>query len=394
MRFFLAVVSCSVLLTEALFLTRSSNAQIASSPLTYTESGTNVTLRIAAFGTVGQTATLYASLNALNNTNAVATTVIQSDGSAIFTIAQPQNLTYFRANNGTLWSSNAPQYNLNSWDFAIQDNLSTAPPLIYMKAPSALPTLPNLSGKKVKVIFYGDSNGIAGFDTLSDALSNAGAEVSLRTLNHGGANSGHLIASADPATSGGFSPYYTGLNNFQGLQQAISEVPSDTIPIVSLSSFGANNAFAEFQLVNWRSEMRQLCQDLHSLNVPVVAQFHAAYLWAPTLDTIRTQTIESTQIARSEGLWTPTDAEALDMMASFYRATPDLYPPSTSDGIHYSANPTHARYHGEELAPIFARAINGGISSIPDPSTLTLLAFGGALLLRRSPKPKVQILSH
>jgi hypothetical protein len=129
------------------------NAQIVNSPLNYTENGTNVTFSIANFGINGQIATLYGSQNALNNANILSTAIIQADGSATFTIPQPQSLTYLRANNGTLWSSNAPRYNANPWDFAIQDNISTAPPLIYAKAPSALPALPNLSGKKVKIIF-------------------------------------------------------------------------------------------------------------------------------------------------------------------------------------------------------------------------------------------------
>jgi hypothetical protein len=192
-----------------------------------------------------------------------------------------------------------------------------------------------------------------GAPEIQKALTDAGAQVSFRVLNTSGARSIHLTRAGNSEGSS-YSSYYPGLNNFQGLERAIAEVPSGTTPIISLCSFGANNADNNIFGYDWRAILKTLCQDLRSLQVPIVTQFHAAYSSPPLMDFIRQQAIVSTQIARNEGVWTPTDTEALDMIASFYRANQSYYDPNPSDGIHYN---THSAYHGQELAPIFARAI-------------------------------------
>jgi hypothetical protein len=338
-------------------------AQVVNSPVLFTENGKKITLTIKSFGTVGKTATLYGSNKAGDNDKAMATATIQNigqnGGTATFTIPTPKTLTFFRANSETLWSSNAPVYNMNLGAYSIFDQSQinkNAPALIYAPAPKAPAALPKLTGKKVLILFYGDSNGATGATEIQKALTDVGAQVTTRPLNMPGSRTIHLNKSAALAEAGK-SPHYPGLNNFQGLQKAIAEVPADTTPIISLCSYGANNAADGIFGYDWRGQIRGLCKDLKSFGVPVVAQFHAGYSSTPLMDFIQVQTMESTKIAREEGLIVPTDAEEMDMIASFYRANQSYYQPNPSDGVHYNA---HAAYHGKELAPLFARAISGG----------------------------------
>jgi hypothetical protein len=364
------------------------HAQVVDSPVLFTESGKNITLTIKSFGKVGQTATLYGSKKAGDNAKAMATATIQNAGIATFTIPKPQALTFFRVNSGTLWSSNAPRYNMNLGAYSIFDQAQinkNAPALIYAPAPKPLATLPKLTGKKVMILFYGDSNGAMGGAEIQKALSDAGAQVTTRPLNMPGARTISLNKNAALAEAGK-SPYYPGLNNFQGLERALAEVPADTTPIISLCSYGANNASDGIFGYDWRGQIRGLCKELKSFGVPVVAQFHAGYSSTPLMDFIQVQTLESTKIAREEGLVTPTDAEAADMIASFYLANQSYYAPNPSDGIHYN---THAPYHGKELAPLFARAISSSnITGNPvkniattKSSTLPLSIAGGLGIL-------------
>ena len=371
--------------------------EVVDAPLTYTESGANLILSVSKLNAAGQIATLYGASTATSAKPTVfATAMIDANGTASFTIPKPAALTYFRAKSGHSWSANhktdarivAPSavYKLSDSDADKNKAASWSPPLVYAPAPAALNTNLGVPVHKYKILMYGDSNAAMGSATNSAGgtvypgyltllqKANPPASFTALDLSASGRHSSNLLKNAPlvgndnntglPYANANTSGYAAGMNHFSGLKKAISDLKiaePNTIPVVSVVGFGANNASDYYApWINWQTDFKQLIADLKTLNTPVVVQVHAAYSNSLLLEAVRVQALTCTQIARAGGVTTPTDAEAMDMIYNFYRYKQEFFTANALkynvDGVHYGY-PDQQASHGAELAPLFARAM-------------------------------------